>query len=154
MTKLKPYGGKIKPAEFCKPLWQAKQSLKWKCDKEGEEITLSQTRMPGTSGSQQHGALSANTMTPKKERYKKACKKKKRAKEHQGCTKQACLRTPREDGAEFSTKTPKQENLTEWKRGKTKDVPIKRDWDTQGNGGAKEAPGPQVFHLGQQLRIQ
>ena len=45
-TKRKPYGRKIKPADFFKRLEQAKQSFKWKCDKEGEETTLSRTRSP------------------------------------------------------------------------------------------------------------
>ena len=31
---------------------------------------------------------------------------------------------------------------------------IKRAWDTQVIGGAKDATGPQVVHLGQRLRIQ
>ena len=42
----------------------------------------------------------------------------------------------------------------EWRPGNTNDAPNKRDWDPQGNGGALEAPVPQVFHLGQRLRIQ
>ena len=148
-TKIKPYDGKIKPAEFCKQLEQAKQSFKQKCDKEGEETTLSKTRRLGPSSSRGHGSLPAKMITLKKERVKKARKKRKSAKEHQGRADQACPRTPREDRAEPPTKNPNQAKMTEWRPGNTKNTPIERDWDPQGNGGATEAPDPQVVRLGQ-----
>ena len=51
LTEINPYGGNIKPYKFCKRLEQANQFFKKKCDKEGDEITLSQTRRPRLSGS-------------------------------------------------------------------------------------------------------
>ena len=60
--------------KFCKRLDQAKQFLKRKYYKKGEETTLYETRRPRPSGLQGHGALPEKIIAQKKERVKKSRK--------------------------------------------------------------------------------
>ena len=73
-TKINPYGRKIKPVRFYKRPDQTNQFFKRRCDGECEETTLSQTRSYLLRGSRCHWDLSANMITPKKERVEKVCK--------------------------------------------------------------------------------
>ena len=83
------YVRKIKPAKFCKRLDQYNQLFKQKCDKEGDETTLSQTIRPGPSSLRGYGALGAKRIVSIK-RYSS-----KRDKESSECANKACQRTPR-----------------------------------------------------------